>query len=175
MDVEWWPHHVTSPITVNPSATTLPDRFLLDRRRRILEEDFPVINSALVGVQQNQIAAGINNLVIETRQARVDTIFRQNAVQNKTPLDLLGQTDMLKLLRFTQQPTMATVPPIWTMLARSKKAQHLGQLQWEVNRIKKCLNEPDPPFLVDGGILEAIKGLELAMADNEAVATGFSA
>ena len=70
---------------------------------------------------------------------------------------------------------MATVPPIWTMLARSKKAQHLGQLQWEVNRIKESLNEPDLPFLVDGGILEAIKSLEWAMADNDAVATGFSA
>ena len=133
-----------------------------------------MLNAALAGIQQNQIAVELNNLVTKTRQARADAAAHQLAAQNKTPAELLGPVGTVKLLRYAQQPTVATLSNIWTLFANNKKSQHLADLQWEVNGVKEALNELDLPFVVEGSVLEAIKSLEWSMADNDAVSTGFS-
>lgn len=124
-----------------PPTAPLADEFLLNRRRRILEIDFSALNAALAGIQQNQIATEINNLVVETRQARADATAWQLAAQNKTPAELLGPVGTLKLLRYAQQPTVATLSNIWALFANNKKSQHLADLQIEVNGAKEELNE----------------------------------
>ena len=164
-----------SPLAINPPTVPLADVFLLDRRRKIVEADFPSLNDALVGVQQNQIAAELHTLVTATQTAQADANNRRLAAQTKSPTDLFGASGSLILLRLSNQQRLADVEEFWKLLANNKKSQHLGVLQWEVNQVKELLGEIDLSFSVDGAVLEAMKNLNWPMASNDAVETGFSA
>ena len=169
------PGDTESPLAVDPPTVPLADIFLLDRRRQILEDDFPALNAALADVHQNQIAAEIHTLVNVTQAAQADATNRRIAAQTKSPAELFGDAGSLILLRLSNQQRLADVEDFWNLLARSKKSQHLGILQWETNRVKELLGELDLAFSVDGSVLEAMKGLNWPMATNDAVDTGFSA
>ena len=163
-----------SPLAIAPPTVPLADNFLLDRRQAILETDFPILNSALAGIQQNQIANELHTLVNVTQTANSDANARRLADRNKSPSEFLGATGAISLQRYSHAATAQGVTNFWHLIANSKKGQHLNILQWEINRVKEELNELDLPFAVNGSILEAVKSLQWAMATNDSVDTGFS-
>ena len=132
-----------------PLTVPLVDNFLLDRRRSILERDFLMLNTALTGLQQNQIANELHSLVTVTQAANADANAHRLAAQNKTAADLLGATEFITLQRYTHQNDVTNLPNFWTLMANSKKSQHLNICQWEANRIKEGLGESELQFVVD--------------------------
>ena len=61
-----------SPNAIVPPMAPLEDNFLLDRRHSILEQNFPVLNAALVSIHQNQIANELHTLFTVTQTANTD-------------------------------------------------------------------------------------------------------
>ena len=61
-----------SPNAIVPPLAPLEDNFLLDRRHSILEQNFPVLNAALVSIHQNQIANELHTLFTVTQTANTD-------------------------------------------------------------------------------------------------------
>jgi hypothetical protein len=47
-------------------------------------------------------------------------------------------------------------------------------LQWEINRVKEVIGEPDLPFTATPAILEVIKSLQWEMTSNDSVQTGLN-
>jgi hypothetical protein len=68
----------------------LADSLLLDHRQRILDEDFPQLNHQLVGLQQNQIAASLGELVRDNRTARELERADRDKAKDKDPQEMLG-------------------------------------------------------------------------------------
>lgn len=164
-----------SPISITPPTAPLADNFLLDRRHSILQQDFPSLNTALASIHQNQIANELHTLVTVTQNANTDANARRLAAQNKTPTDLLGATGSITLQRYSHQNDINNVANVWTLMANSKKSQHLNIWQWEVNRVKELLNELQLQFVVEASVVEVLKSLQWPMLTNDSVSTGFSA
>jgi hypothetical protein len=159
--------------TAPPTAPLAPP-LLLDRRRLIIEQDFPVLNNNLMHLQQTQIAGQLGLLVNETRATREAEAERKAAEKNKTPDQYLGPAGIIRLQRYCQVAITADLPDFWTQISKSPKAQHLSILQWEINRVKLELNEPDLPFVASAGLWEAIRSLQWEMTTNDAVNTGIN-
>jgi hypothetical protein len=148
--------------------------YLLDRRRAILERDFPSLNHNVTQLQQTQIAGQLGLLVNETRATREAETQRKQAERNKTPDQFLGPAGLTRLLRYCQIGNMEQLPAFWAAVSRSPKAQQLSILQWEINRVKLDLNEPDLPFIASASLWETIKSLQWEMTTNDAVNTGLN-
>ena len=158
-----------------PPLAPLADHLLLDRRRRILEQDFPALNSNLATLQQNQIAAQLGRLVTEAQATRDEDNARR-AVERagKTPAQFLGVVGIMRLQRYCQIVNVRELPDFWASLSDAPKNQRLSILQWEINRVKQLVNEPDLQFVVLAPVLESIKGLLWEMATNDSITTGFN-
>jgi hypothetical protein len=161
-------------LAVNPPIAPLPDVILLDRRRAIIENDFPSLNANLQGIQQHQIAGQLGLLVTESRAAREADSARRVLEKNKPPAQYLGPIGTLRLLRYCQVENSNHFPPFWIEIARNPKFQHLNILQWEINRFKEQLNEPDLQFLATAPLLEVSKSLMWEMTNTDAVTTGLN-
>ena len=157
-----------------PPTAPLADELLLTARRQILERDFPALNTNLPTMQQNAIAGQLSLLVDENREARRAEDARRARESVKTPLDLLGTVGLYRLLRFTNVQSAAGLSNFWTMIANTKKHQHLSSLQWEVNRIKAALQEQDLQFIVSASLLEVAKNLQWEMTSNDNVSSGLN-
>jgi hypothetical protein len=166
-------NHYTGVSITAPTAP-LADATLLNRRRAILESDFPSLNQNLAALQQHQIAGQLGQLVTESRITRQANAARDALKKNKPVDQCLGPVGTIRLLRYCNLPNAAALPPFWAQISRSPKQQHLSILQWEVNRIKQILNEPDLPFVVSASILESVKSLQWEMVSNDAVDTGLN-
>ena len=164
-----------SPIlAVNPPLAPLPDSILLDRRRSIIEQDFPLLNADLAHIQHTEIAGQLGLLVTESRASRDAENARRNLEKNKPPSLLLGPVGTIRLARYCQVISHVDFPPFWIEIARNPKSQHLNILQWEINRVKDELNEPDLQFLATASILEVSKSLMWEMTHPDAVTTGLN-
>ena len=161
-------------VAVNPPLAPLPDPILLDRRRKIIEQDFPLLNSQLANVQHTEIAGQLGLLVTESRATREAENARRTLEKNKPPSLLLGPVGTIRLARYCQVISHLEFPPFWIEIARNPKSQHLNILQWEINRVKDELNEPDLQFLATASILEVSKGLMWEMTHPDAVTTGLN-
>ena len=149
-----------SPIAVLPPTVPLAGNFLLQRRRTILERDFPMLNTALTGLQQNQITNELQSLVTVTQTANADVNAHRFTAQNKTTADLLGATGCITLQHYTHQNNVANLPNFWTLMANSKKSQHINICQWKANRIKKGLGGSELQFVVDDSAVKTLKSLQ---------------
>ena len=163
-----------SIVSVNPPTAPLPDNILADRRRAIIESDFPALNAQLAQLQQTQIAGQLGLLVTESRAARQAAELRLQQKDNKPPATFLGPVGTIRLMRYCQVATAQQFPPFWTEIARNPKAQHLHLLQWEINRVKESLNEPDLDFIATAPLLESSKSLLWEMTQPDAVNTGLN-
>jgi hypothetical protein len=61
---------------------------------------------------------------------------------------------------------------VWRDLAKAKKAQQLGVLQWAVDKAKDDLGESELQFLVTPAILDMVKNLRFTMITTDHAATG---
>ena len=161
-------------VAVADPTVPLADDLLLSRRRKIIETDFPVLNINLAQLQQNEIAGQLGLLVNETRVAREAETTRRALDKVKTPAQYLGDVNIVKLLRYCNLAAATNLPPFWMQISRSSKSQHLSILQWEINRIKESINEPDLVFIATTPLLEAIKSLNWEMSSNDAVTSGLN-
>ena len=161
------------PLVANlPPYVPMATPYLLDRRRAIIERDFPFLSQNAAVLQQTAIAGQLGLLVDETRAGRIAETERKAAERNKTPDVFLGPAGLTRLLRYCQVGNMALLPQFWASVSRTPKSQQLSILQWEINRVKLELNEPDLPFVVSASLWEAIKSLQWEMTTNDAVNTG---
>jgi hypothetical protein len=86
---------------------------------------------------------------------------------------MLGITGVHKLMRWSQQVEQADkLGDIWRDLAKAKKAQQLGVLQWAVDKVKDNLGELELQFLVTPAILDIVKSLCFTMITTDHVGTG---
>lgn len=164
----------TPPALSLPEAPVAPlaDAVLLDHRQRILDEDFPELNHQLVGLQQNQIALSLGELVRDNRVAReVDRAERERA-KGKSPIDMLGEVGLQKVLRWSQVETSADLQPIWRDLASAKKSQQLAVLQWAVDKMKDDMGETELQFVIVPSHLEMVKNLRFTMITTNHASTG---
>ena len=166
-------NHATG-ITLPPPIAPLADALLLDRRRKLLEVDFPSLNRNLIQIQQHQIAGQLGLLVTETRASRHDEAARRALATHKPPDQYLGPVGTIRLLRYCNQQNPATFPPFWSQISRSPKNQHLSLLQWELNRVKALVQEPDLQFVATASLLETVKSLHWEMNSNDSVQTGLN-
>ena len=67
------------PVAQVPPTAPLADALLLQRRRQVLENDFPSLNTNLFALQQNQIATQLGQLVTKTRATREALPFKMPA------------------------------------------------------------------------------------------------
>ena len=161
-------------IAVALPIAPLADTILFDRRRSIIESDFPALNTHLAQLQQTQIAGQLGLLVTENRAARQADASRRLLEKNKPPSQFLGPVGSIRLMRYCQIATVQQFPTFWVDLARNPKVQHLHILQWEINRIKEIVNEPDLDFIATAPLLESCKSLMWEMTHPDAVSTGLN-
>jgi hypothetical protein len=150
----------------------LADTLLLDHRQRILDEDFPQLNHQLVGLQQNQIAASLGELVRDNRTARELERADRDKAKDKDPQEMLGDVGLQKIIRWSHIETEADLQPIWKDLAKAKKSQQLAILQWAVDKVKDELGDSELQFVVSPAQLEMVKNLRFTMLTPNHVATG---
>ncbi len=150
----------------------LADSLLLDHRQRILDEDFPQLNQQLVGLQQNQIAANLGELVRDNRDARELERADREKAKAQGPQEMLGDVGLQKIIRWSHVETGADLQVIWKDLAKAKKSQQLAVLQWAVDKVKDELGDSELQFIVSPAHLEMVKNLRFIMLTTNHVATG---
>ncbi|KAG9305769.1 hypothetical protein G9A89_000358 [Geosiphon pyriformis] len=74
----------------------------------------------------NQIALGLNQLMTEQRQARIDDKNRRQKEKVKTPTDLYGEGGILKLLRWGGVADETALPPVHMALANAGRGKNGG-------------------------------------------------
>ncbi|CAK9059248.1 CvfB_WH domain-containing protein (Fragment), partial [Durusdinium trenchii] len=150
-------------LTEAPTAP-LADALLLEHRRRIVCEDFPELSLEAERRQHDQIAVSIGELVRDNQAAREEARQEKQREKAKGIEDMLGTTGVQKLLRWSQVEVVTDVQDIWRDLAKAKKAQQLGVLQWAIDRTKEELGESELQFIeaIDAGALNS-KALYEAM------------
>ena len=158
-------------LTVAPVAP-LADALLLDHRQRILDEDFPQLNHQLAGLQQNQIAASLGELVRDNRVARESERAERDKAKDKDPQEMLGDVGLQKIIRWSHVETGADLQAIWKDLAKAKKSQQLAILQWAVDKAKDELGDTELQFIVSPAHLEMVKNLRFTMLTPNHVASG---
>jgi hypothetical protein len=150
----------------------LADALLLDHRQRILDEDFPQLNQQLAGLQQNQIAASLGELVRDNRVARELERADKKKNKDKDPQEMLGEVGLQKIIRWSHVETAADLQAIWKDLAKAKKSQQLAILQWAVDKEKDELGDTELQLIVSPAHLELVKNLRFTMLTPNHVATG---
>jgi hypothetical protein len=162
-----------SLLTLNEMPTApLADALLLEHRQRILVEDFPELSQEVEGHQQDQIAISIGELVRDNQAAREEARREKQREKSKGIHEMLGATGVQKLMRWSQVEQLEDLQEVWRDLAKAKKAQQHGVLQWAVDKAKEELGEPELQFLITPAILDIVKSLRLTMITNDHVATG---
>ena len=157
-----------------PPAVPFLDETLGQRRRNILEADFPALNPALAVVQNNQIATQLGEVVDQFKESRRVAAARADAKTNKPPQEYLGPVGTTRLLRYCNVATPDQFPAFWHQISRSAKAQHLSILQWEITRVKHEVGEPDLDFTATAPLLETVKSLQWEMSSNDSIHTGLN-
>jgi hypothetical protein len=158
-------------LSETPTAP-LADELLLEHRQRILCEDFPELNLEMERRQQDQIAVSIEELVRDNQAARAEARQEKQLERAKGVQELLGDTGVQKLLRWSQVQVCSDFQTIWQDLAKAKKAQQLGVLQWAIDKQKEELGENELQFIVTPAVLEMVKNLRFIMTTTNHVATG---
>eukprot|EP00979_Chaetoceros_neogracilis_P014842 scaffold4934_cov145-Chaetoceros_neogracile.AAC.1 len=102
------------PLLSTPApAPPLADEQLMLHRRRIVEHDFPLLNSNHSAVQQNQIAQQLGILITDNRQNQELADVRR-AESKVKPLSLLiGERGVAILLRICDVVSEEDLPPFW--------------------------------------------------------------
>jgi hypothetical protein len=150
----------------------LADAMLLEHRQRILAEDFPELNMEVERRQQDQIAVSIGELVRDNQAAREEARQDKQRDKAKGVEELLGEIGVQKLMRWCQIEVTTDLQDIWPDLAKAKKAQQLGVLQWAIDKVKEELGESELQFIVTPAVLEMVKCLRFVMTTTNHVSTG---
>jgi len=164
------------PLLSTPApAPPLADEQLMLHRRRIVEHDFPLLNSNHSAVQQNQIAQQLGILITDNRQNQELADVRR-AESKVKPLSLLiGERGVAILLRICNVVSEEDLPPFWREFASAPKSQQLAVLQFAIDDKKRDSVEPEIQFIATVNLLTLLKTLAFESNSVNSVGSGFDA
>ena len=152
----------------------LADTDLLSHRRRILEQDFPLLNSSQTSIQQNQIATQLG-ILIQDNRAESQRAEQLRLDAKKKPLSsLIGTRGVALLLTICNVAHEDLLPGIYKELANASKSQQLSILQFAVDEMKRRCAEPDIQLIMDASHLQLVKNLAFELPDINGVTNGLT-
>jgi len=160
-------------------ARELPPPILLDaemveRRDRIIRTDFPFLNPALSGLQNNQVAQHLGAIRQDFREHRAADDARRLEEKSNTVEAKFGAEILMDIMILNQAPSAQAVAKIWTKWSKAPKFQHLTLLQKELDRIKGELKEHGLQIIASVSILNTLKNLLLVMVCPNSILTGLN-
>jgi hypothetical protein len=163
-----------SPLQLLATPTApLGDGNLINHRTLILHKDFPLLDTNLPRIQQNQIATRLGELVEDNRIHRREEKVIRDAARNKDPIDLVGATGVAKLCRYLRVPDQTMLQPIYGRLASSTRHNRLAELQWAVDAEKSRLGYHRLSFIVTPSLLNMIISVRWIMDHHDNITSGF--
>ena len=166
--------NVVPALAVNAPAPPLADPDLLSHRRRILEQDFPLLGTSQSSIQQNQIATQIGILIQDNRAESKRAEDIRLAAKVKPLTSLIGTRGVTMLLLICNAAHEDLLPPIYKELANGTKAQQLTILQFAVDEMKRRCAEPDIQLIVDASLLQLVRNLAFELPDINSVTNGLT-
>jgi hypothetical protein len=160
-------------LAVDPVAP-LADQDLMIHRRRILEKDFPLLNTTQHSIQQNQIATQIGVLIQDNRRQQLLEEQRRQAASDKPLSNFIGPRGVQILLLNCGVMSENQLPPIWAELANATKAQQLAVLQFAIDDKKRNCAEPELQFIVNASNLQLVKNLAFELTSLTSVSSGLT-
>ena len=162
-------------LAVAPPNPPLADEDLLNHRRRILENNFPMLSSVQSTIQQSQIATQLGILIQDNRNSTL--LAEQRRVEAKLkPLDhFIGPRGVALLLVICDVQSEAQLPPFWREFAQATKSNQLSVLQFSVDEMKRRCIEPDLQFIVDPSMLQLVKNIAFEMPSLDSLTGGLTA
>jgi hypothetical protein len=158
--------------TPNPP---LADEDLLNHRRRILENDFPMLNSVQSTIQQSQIATQLGILIQDNRNSTLLADQRRVDAKLKPLAHFIGPRGVALLLVICNVTSEAQLPPFWREFAQATKSNQLSVLQFAVDEMKRRCVEPDLQFIVDPSMLQLVKNIAFEMPSLDSLTGGLTA
>ena len=162
---------VSTPLPAPPLA----DEQLMDRRHRIVEHDFPLLNSNHSAVQQNQITQQLGILINDNRQGQEVAGERRTEAKVKPLLLFIGERRVSILLRLCDVVSEEDLPPFWRKLASAPKAQQLSVLQFALDEKKQSSVEPEIQFIASASLLTLLKTLSFELTSVNSVGSCLNA
>jgi hypothetical protein len=161
-------------LAVAPPNPPLSDEDLLKHRRRILENDFPLLNSAQGTIQQNQIATQLG-ILIQDNRANARLVEERRIESKQKPLsNFIGPRGVALLLLICNVTSEDQLPPLWKELAQASKSNQLSVLQFAVDETKTRCSEPELQFIVDPGMLQLVKNVAFEMPSLDSLTGGLT-
>lgn len=166
--------NVLPSLAVASPNPPLADADLMSHRRRILEQDFPLLGSARATIQQNQIAAQLGILIQDNRNESTRAEQLRLAAKHKPLSSLIGTRGVALLLNICNVAHEDLLPGIYKELANASKSQQLSILQFAVDEMKRRCAEPDIQLIVDASLLQLVKNLAFELPDINGVTNGLT-
>jgi hypothetical protein len=163
-----------SPLQLGVTPTApLGDGNLINHRTSILHRDFPLLDSNLPRIQQNQIATRLGELVEDNRVHRREEKVIRDASRIKDPIDLVGATGVAKLCRYLRVPDQSMLQPIYGRLASSSRHNRLAELQWAVDAERSRLGYHRLSFIITPSLLNMVVSVRWIMDHHDNITSGF--
>ena len=161
-------------LAIAPPNPPLADDNLLKHRRRILENDFPLLNVAQTNIQQSQIATQLGILIQDNRNSALVAEQRRLDAKVKPLSNLIGPRGVAQLLVICNVTSEAQLPPFWKEFAQATKANQLSVLQFAIEETKRRCLEPDLQFIVDPSMLQLVKNVAFEMPSLDSLTGGLT-
>ena len=156
-------------LLIRDLKSPLADAYLLFHYHKMLIRDLPGILD-LARAQGTLIMANIGDLVLEHCEDCCYNSLLCQAATTKEPYDLIGPNNHC-LLHLSHVTNVASLPTLWTSLARAPKAQHLTTLQGALDSAADSL-VPVFTIVETPALLKCILGFQIHMEDQEDLTTG---
>lgn len=152
----------------------LADAEMIDRRRDILERDFPGMSDRGNEVAQNAIATELGGLRSDLDAQRREEVQRRELKAATSLTDHWGPVASLMICRLCAVGSLEELPPdsFFRLVADSKKHQRLTHLQTQVNAQLVIAQQEELEFVVTPAILTTIMTMSLTMVNSDSVKTG---
>ena len=148
------------------------DSVIHQARTRILHHHLPGLSTQHQRNQQNIIATQLANIATQQQQFRQEDQDAKQAVTARTVNTWLGDQAFDKLLRYSHAESEANLAPIWSQLARAKKADWLSVVQAQYDHYKEQLSEDHLTMIADMGLITTTINMAWSMATKDSVTTG---
>ena len=160
-------------------ARELPPPILLDaemveRRDRIIRNDFPFLNPALSGLQQNQVAQHLGDIRRDFQERSAAEDARRLEEKSRTVADKFGSEALVDIMILCQAQSADAVAEIWTKWSMAPKSQHCTLLQKALDKRKGEVKEHGLQLIASVSILNTLKNLVLVMVCNNSILTGLN-
>jgi hypothetical protein len=155
-------------------VAVLLDAEMITRRNRQIQQDFPQLNPALAGLQQDEVAAHVGGIRQDFQRERLEKEARRVAEDRKTVEKKFGATTVVKLLKLCNVASIAELPPIYPQWSGEPKAQHLESLQTALDEEKQECKEDGLQLITTAALLTTCQTVSLVMVSPDSIQTGLN-